>query len=95
MPAFACRYAHIRIGIASRLGHRGLHEFSPDTCGKRAARYAFHRCVIVLANPHPDDQWVRKADEPRITVVLTGACLAGRKRAGISLTTSPALDNQL
>lgn len=64
-------------------GRRLAHEVPPNMRWQGAARHALHRRVIIIANPDPNDQRLREADEPGITVVLARAGLAGRERARI------------
>src|SRR3546814_11965897 len=52
------------------------HEIAPDARRQAAARNAAQRAVVVVADPHADDEAAGIADEQRVAIVLTGPCLA-------------------
>lgn len=52
------------------------HEIAPDARGQTSARDALQRAIVVVADPHADNEPVGIADEQRVAIVLAGAGLA-------------------
>ncbi len=75
--------------IASRMKSRQI------CAGKAPPRDAVHWRAVIIAHPYAGDERFREANEPGIAIVLAGAGLAGRKRAGVGPTSSATLDHQL